>query len=376
MLVIAEVSLAVVLLVGAGLFITSFARVVSTSVGIDFHGVTSVAVAPPTAATGKQRAAAANQSMHEMLERVRALPGVTDACVFNGGLPFSGNYHRTSATRADGTTFNGANDGPDIYWVTPAYFSTLQLARVTGRTFVDTDDRGTAEPTAVLNAAAAARYFQDSAAVGQVLRVGTGGLSSTNLVVVGVVANMRPLGPDTPTRPEVYVPISLSNVTSGYLLVRAAGDPARLTAPIKSAVAAVAPGMVFREPQSLDGLFATRIAARRFNMVLLALFGALALAQRTTEIGVRMALGARPAGIVRMVLVRMSVLVGAGLSVGLVLAWALAGSLRAFLFEISPHDPAVYAVVPLALVLAGLAAAFGPARRASKIDPIVALRGE
>jgi ABC-type antimicrobial peptide transport system permease subunit len=158
-----------------------------------------------------------------------------------------------------------------------------------------------------------------------------------------------------------------------------------------SAVSAVSPSMVVPEPQALESLFATRIAQRRFNMVLLVLFGALALAiastgiygviayivsQRTKEIGVRMALGAAPSGVIGMVLGRVLALVGVGLSVGLVLAWLLSGSLRAFLFEIGPHEPIVYALVPLALVVAGLAAAIGPARRAARVDLVATLRGE
>jgi predicted permease len=389
-LVVAEVSLAVVLLVGAGLFIASFARVVAAPVGLDYAGVTAVSVVPDTSAVAPDaRVRFANQSMHDMLDRVRPLRGIVASCVFSGGLPFSGGYHRTSFTRTDGRMFNGPDDGPDVYFVTPDYFDVLRLPRLAGRVFNAADDRAGAQPTLILNALAASRYFDAEAPIGRVGRVGTGGLSSTDLTIVGVVGNMRPLGPDTPPRPEVYVPIALSNVTYGYVMARTSGDMAAINASIAGAISAVSPSMTVASPQTLASLFARRIAQRRFNMVLLVLFGALALAitstgiygviayvvsQRTKEIGVRMALGAAPAGVVGMVLGRVLTLVAVGLGAGLAMAWLLAGSVRAFLFEIGPHDPLVYSAVPIALVFAGLTAAIGPARRAARVDLVATLR--
>jgi predicted permease len=382
-LVVGEVALAVALVVGAGLLSASFVRLISVDLGLDYRGVLTMSVTPVvTGATQPLRTAAGIRAMEDVLQRIRALPGVTEAGALAGALPFSGNTSRVGVSVAGRGDFKG-DDASDRYFVTPDYLTVMRLPLLRGRLFTESDDRTDAEPVVLLSQTAARRYFGDADALGETVNM-TG-----NRRVVGIVADMRPLGPESPARPEAYAPLAQGDRPFGSIVVRCNQASPALSAQIRSVVAGVMPQRVVPQPVLLDDLFAPIIASRRFNMLLVGLFGVLALAiaaaglygvvsylvtQRTQEIGVRIALGAAPARVVRMVLGRALTLVTVGVAFGLMLAWAEGGVLRSFLFQVSPHDARVYAGVAAVLLIVGLGAAYVPARRAAKVDPLVALR--
>jgi putative ABC transport system permease protein len=210
--------------------------------------------------------------------------------------------------------------------------------------------------------------------------------------VVGIVGNIRHVGPETDWRTQAFVPMAQSPVISATLVVRTASGAQAVWAGIRRAIASEFAGLPTRVDEgTLEGYYEELVARRRFNMLLLTLFGLLGLviavvgiygvmayvvSQRTQEIGIRMALGALPSAILRSILGGALVYIAIGLGIGLLGAWNLAGTIGGFLFEITPHDPTVYAGVVAALALAGLTAAVLPARRAASVDPLIALRME
>jgi putative ABC transport system permease protein len=211
--------------------------------------------------------------------------------------------------------------------------------------------------------------------------------------VVGVVRGMRLLGPESDVRPEGYVPYAQSpnHSVSASLVLRTAQEPSSLIPAVKNAVWTVMPGVVIPEPQTFDEMFAALIAQRKLNMILLSIFGALAVLiaslriygmlaylveQRTKEIGVRMALGAIPSHILGMIPGRPAITIATGLAVGFLAAAWLERLIMAFVYRGIPHDPAVYGAAAVLLMTLGLLAAYLPARRAARVDPLIALRSE
>jgi predicted permease len=388
-LVIAEVSLAVVLLVGAGLFVESFARLMRIDIGLDYHDVLTVAVYPHVDATSASQAPVdmvrAASAFDGMLGRVRAIPGVEAASALDVGLPLSDAWLREAVTVPGRTRPVDAADFVDLHRITPEYPTTMRVPLLRGRLFTDAENRENAAPVVLLNDIAAARYFDGRDALGETIDI------EGTRTVVGVIGRVRTGGPETDVRPEAYIPLAQGGVRAGFLVIRTSQPTRALVAPITTIVSGAAPDARIGEFQTLDGLFDAVVAQRRFNMLMLGLFGGLAIAiafvgiygvmaylvhQRTREIGVRMALGAVPGRILQMVLGRSAAVVGVGVVLGLAAAWTLAGFATAFLFEVQPHDPRVYAAVSGLVLGAGLVAAFVPARRAAGVDPLVALRME
>jgi hypothetical protein len=250
--------------------------------------------------------------------------------------------------------------------------------------FTEADNSAAAPRVVILNDVAAARYLSDRDPIGAVVS-----LNDKDRTVVGVVGSIRLGGPESAVRPESYLPMAQDDITGADLVLRTSGDPLAMAPAVKAAIWSVAPDLAVSEARSLEGLFDRLVAQRKFNMLLLTLFGVLAIAiasvgiygvmantveQRTQEIGVRMALGARPAGILGMVLGRAATFMAVGLVAGLAGAWGLARLVQSFLFQVPPHDAIVNASVAAQLAAAGLLAAFIPALRASRVDPIIALR--
>jgi putative ABC transport system permease protein len=391
-LVVAEVALAVTLLVGSGLFAMSFLRLTHIDLGFDSTNVLTARIDMPvsTQATKDVRAQAAARlanTVDETVARIQMLPGVIRAAGFSGGLPLTGSSY-TSNVEVPGheQEFTSPDDSVDIYRITPDYQAVLGVPLLRGRLLAAADNTATAAPVVVLNDVAAARFFANENAVGR--SIGFGGAPYT---IVGVVRAVRAGGPDKPLTPQVYFPLGRDTALFAYLAVKTANDPSALVPAVNDALRSVAPTLAVTRVQTLDHYYDSIIAQRRFNMLLVGLFGVLGLAiaavgiygitahlveERTAEIGVRMALGADPGGVLRLVLRRAVGLVAVGAAVGLTGSWFLARSLAAFLFEIQPHDASVFAFASLALVLAGLVAALGPARRAARVDPLIALRAE
>ena len=384
-LVVAEVALAVMLLVGAGLFISSFERFMHADLGLDDTHVLTVSTSFRSAGvplTDPTAQASGRSFVAEIVDRVRHLPGVEAAAALGGALPVSGSMSRTNlivSGRPD------RHQGVDIFHITPDYFTVLRVPLLRGRFFNDADNEA-AQKAVMLNDQAERQYFAGRNALGQVVT-----LDSDDRVVVGIVQGLRLGGPATAVRPEAYVPVAQSTVGSGYFLIRTLGPPTDLLPAVKTAIRTVNPTQVMAAPRTLQSYFDHLVAPRRFNMQLLGLFGLLGtviaavgiygvmafiVAQRTHEIGVRMALGARPSQILGHVLTRATAYVTIGLVLGLAGAWGLARFVQTFLFQVQPHDVGVYALVSLTLAASGLLAAFVPARRAARVDPLIALRTE
>ncbi len=391
-LVVAEVALAIVLLIGAGLFLSSFARVTTVDLGLDRHNVLMVRirpyVGPPQASTGlpvtsPETARARHPEMLErVLERVRAIPGVTVAALAGGGLPL----------RGDLMTVNFGIPGRELprntdialNEVSPDFFDALRVPLQRGRLFTDADRQGS-PPVAIVSEAAARQYFGNADALGQVIQ-----LRGTR-TVIGVVGNIRHDGPEVEVRSQAYVPFAQSRLMGATIVVQTSVDPRMLLPAVKNAAWSEFPNVPIADADTLDQYFGALVAQRRFNMLLIGLFGLLGLAiasigmygvlsyvvvQRTNEIGIRMALGALPATIRRSILHRASVYITLGTAIGVTVAYPLTQFVRTLLFEVQPNDITVYLCAVAVVMVTGMIAAFVPARRAARVDPLVALRYE
>jgi putative ABC transport system permease protein len=384
-LVVAEVALAVVLLVGAGLFIGSFARLMRIDPGFDYHNVialnASVKFEP-----GKWEEAAKRGALYsqQLVEAVGHVPGVERAAVIAGGLPLTGSWSRNSVELPGKGELKGDDDSLDVRTVTAGYLELMKIPLKRGR-LIAPEDRAGSQAVMVVNETAARHYWPGEDAIGQRLKVG-----KDYAVVVGIVGDIRHLGPESPPRQEGYVPMAQDGMLGGNLIARTTGDPLAVLPAVKAAIWSVNKDQrLTGDTVTLEAYMDRLIAQRRFNMALLALFGGLGLiiagvgiygvmayvvAQRTNEIGVRMALGATRQNVVGMVLRRAAVLMAAGLAIGGAGAWLLSARVKDFLFEVQPNDLRTFAAALAVLAVAGLVASAIPARRAASVDPMVALR--
>jgi predicted permease len=285
-----------------------------------------------------------------------------------------------------GTELKGDDDSIDQRRVSPDYLKVLRIPLVRGR-MLTAQDRAGGEPVVIVNEAAARKYWPGADPIGRHIKI-----DSTDRTVVGIVGDIRHLGPETPPRQECYLPLAQEKTISASLVMRTTGDPMAVLPAVKAAIWSVnREQRLSGDSFTLEAYMDRLIAQRRFNMALLALFGVLGLviaavgiygvmayvvAQRTNEIGVRMALGATPGDVVRMVLTRAGILMGLGLAIGAAGAWYLSAGVKALLFQVEPTSPAVFAAALATLAAAGFVASVVPARRAARVDPMIALRQE
>ncbi len=393
LLVVAEVALAVVLLVAAGLFIGSFTKLMAVDTGFDYRNVLTldVGVRPDPKLTGRAVFDDMNRRggpyVEQILAVVRAVPGVESAAAVQGGLPLTGSWSRNSVELPGRGALKGDDDSIDRRSVSPRYLETMRIPLRRGRYLNEGDGEGS-DPAIVINEAAARKYWPGDDPLGKRIRI-----NSKDWTVVGIVGDIRHLGPEIPPRQECYVPAAQAGYFgSATLVLRTSAQPLDSLPAVKTAIWSVNPEQRLRtETVTLEAYMDRLIAQRRFNMALLALFGLLGLAiaaaglygvmaylvaQRTAEIGVRMALGATKWQVMSMVLRRAAVLTGAGILVGASVAWWFGGAIATFLFQIDPADPRIFAAALLTLALSGLVASAVPARRAASVDPMVALRQE
>ncbi len=389
-LLVAEVALAGVLLIGSALFISSFVGLVRVDLGFTVTNLVSVNLSQRGRVKGKDGVFVPGfaQGVTAVFERARQLPGVEKAALVAGSPPLDQGDDRTSVTVAGAPTFGG-DDSPDDKSVTPEYFAVFRVPLVAGRVFSDADVTPGAPRVLMLNDIAAARYFPGANPIGAELRVGR---DPSPFTIVGVVRAVRLQGPEAELRPEMYRPLDWRQPQGSpvvTLVARTAGGAAALVPTLRAAIQSAAPGLVLPEAQTYETLFAKIVAQQKFNMYLLAIFGVLAISiaaagiygvmaymveQRTQEIGVRIALGAEPAAVVRMVLAQAVACLAAGLGVAMTAGWMLSRFVQGFLFRVDARDPRVYAAAAAVLLAAGIVAALVPARRAARVDPLVALR--
>jgi len=373
-----------VLLIGTGLLVRSVERLLAVDAGFDPRGLLTAEISVSGAAYKEDPAFV--RFYEHVLTGVRTIPGVLGAALVSQ-LPLGGNIDRYGMHIEDRPSDNPAND-PDAlrYAVSSDYFRVMGIPLRHGRLF-DEHDREGALAVVVINETFARRVWGGVDPLGRRIRMGED--DSPLRTVVGLVGDVRHAGLDAPPEMQIYLPQAQWVDSDMILVFRAVGDPGHLAAAVRQAVWAVDPDQPVSYPATMDGVRAVSMARRRFALTLLSAFGGIALVlalvglygvlshsvvQRTREIGVRVALGARPRQVLALVLGDASRLVGAGLLAGTVLAMALTHLLSGLLFGVTPTDPATFLLVPLALALAALLAAYAPARRATRVDPLVALR--
>ena len=384
-LVISEVALALVLLIGAGLLIRSFYRLQQVDPGFDSSNALAVTVSLPGRKypQPEQRAAFFTQ----LIEKVSALPGVV-AVGASQTLPIQGDYLLGFVIQGRPPYPLGQDPSTNYYVVTPDYFKSMGIPLLRGRVFTEQDRVG-ATRVAIINEEMAKRYFPDEDPIGKRIHVTQG--PETFREIVGIVGDVKQYGLAKPTTLQTYEPflqMSFSNMT---LVVRGEGNLAPLGAAIRSQVLEIDKEQPISRIRPLEQVVSESVAKQRFSMLLLGIFAAVALVlaavglygvmsysvtQRTHEIGIRTALGAKQSDVLKLVVGQGMMLALTGVGIGVVAAFALTRLMSALLFGVSATDPLTFVAIPLVLTAVALAASFVPARRATKVDPMIALRYE
>ena len=386
-LIVSEVALSLMLLVGAGLLINSFWHLLKTDAGFDPHSVLAVDIPlSRTTYTKPEHRAAAFQ---QLIGRMKALPGVRDVSVVSN-LPLTDRDVELSFQVEGRAPYKPGEEATADYTVAGGdYFRTMNIALLRGRVFTDQDTANTAQ-VMVVSDAFVKRYFPNEEPIGR--RIVFDGSDKTAREIVGVVADVRRNGLDVDVQPEMYVSYLQSPERRLSLVMRTdARDASQLTQAARAEVKAFDPNQIIWRVQTLEQLLGTSVAPRRFNMMLLGIFAAVALvlaavglygvmsysvSWRTHEIGIRMALGAKRADVLRMVVRQGMMMTLIGVAIGLAGAFALSRVIAGLLYGVSARDPLTFADVSVVLLGVAMLACLIPARRATRVDPIIALRTE
>ncbi len=387
LLVVSEVALALVLLVGAGLMIKSFMRLQQVKPGFEPAGLLTMSISLPRQKYNDS--SKANLFFDQLFERVKTVPGVEGV----GGtdpLPLS-NSNATTGFIVQGGPVLPLSERPEVgeRSVTPGYFETMRIPVLKGRAFTD-QDREKTPLVVVVNEALARRYWPDEEVIGK--RLGFNESEKQDWYeVVGIVGNVKHDRLNSEPKPELFFAYRQYPRNFMTLVVRASSDPANLSAAVRDQVLAIDKDQPVFDIKTMDERTSKSVAESRFVMILLALFSALALvlaavgvygvmsyavSQRTHEIGIRLALGAQTRDVLKMVVGQGLRLTLAGVAAGVVGAVALTRLMESLLFEVSATDWLTFVVVALLLTGVALVACFVPARRATRVDPMVALRYE
>lgn len=388
-LVVGEIALALVLSIGAGLLVRSFDQLLSKELGFEPEGRLAVQMFA-YGDDGQLKAGFLSQSV----DQINAIPGVQGVAATTN-LPFADDQSISSIDVTVSFTIEGRDPPPEgqqptlaIAAISDDYWEVMGIEVVEGRAFTTLDNAESA-PTVIINEALARRHFQGVNPIGQRLTIPYAGPQSRE--VVGVIADVRARGFGSEPRPEAYV--SLGQQPSGSLtfIVKTSGDAGMLAAPVQEAVWQIDPGQSVWAARAMPELLSDWTRQRRFNMALLGAFAVLALSlaaigvyglmsfsveQRVSEIGIRRALGGESRDLLRMVLGKGAALGVLGVAIGLVGSFALTRLLQSMLFEVEPFDPITFLSLSAVVLLVAVLAAFVPARRATKVDPLVALRAE
>jgi predicted permease len=396
-LVAGELALGLVLLTGTGLLLKSVARISETNPGFQPAGVMTAALSLP----GEQYNTPEKQIafFQDVLDRLWHTPGIVAAGA-GDALPFSGS-NSSASFQIEGQPISPGAPGPhgDIRVVTGGYFTALGIPLLQGRLFTDSDREGS-QPVAVIDENLARQYWPNQDPIGQKIRSGTD-KNGTWSTIVGVVGHIRfnqlageessSAGAQSPSKGAYYYPIYQQEASGGYLVVRGHGNPAALADALREGVQGVDANQPVHDLKGMDSLIGASLGPQRFATNLLGVFAGLALAlasvglyglvsysvaQRTNEIGIRMALGARPSDVRRIILQQVAKLTLAGIVAGIVAGLMLTRAMQSLLYHVSPFDPVSFVCAAVLLVLVALAAGGIPARRAMRVDPMVALRHE
>jgi putative ABC transport system permease protein len=377
-LVVFEIALTMMLVIGAGILTKSFLRLMKTDPGFNSRGVLTVRVlAPPSQKP--------ELLFHRIQEKLLSVPGVEDAAVTNA-LPLIADRANTSRFNIPGSPLIDPNalPGAQIRTASPDYFSAMQISLKAGRTFTERDLN---QPVVIINETMAKRFWPRRNPVGLKFINGPWGPNPTWATVVGVVANVKQFGLDSEPSFDLYYP----SLTGQYLIVKTSRDPLELKGVVQKTIRSVDAELAFSDIRSMDEIARISALTRRWTMGLLVAFSSIALvlalvgifgvmswsvAQRTREIGIRMALGAQP-GKMLLLFVRYGLkLALSGLGCGILGSFALRRTLANLVYGVSTGDPAIYALVSALILASALAACYIPARRAAKVDPLISLRCE
>jgi putative ABC transport system permease protein len=383
-LLVAEVSLSVVLLVGAGLLLVSFARLQHVEPGFKPDGIFTAQIVLPAQRYDRDKRVAFFENFYQ---RLKTMPGVTSAAL-SDNVPLSGGLS-PAPVAVQGTSMPplAERQQANRHLISPKYFQTLGIPIRAGRDF-DERDSSRVPHVVIVNETFARRWLPGVDPIGKTLVTGMAQLPSQ---VVGVVADVRGTTLSTPPEADYFLPALQRPETFTNVLVRTIGTPVAIAPLVRDALRAVDPDLPLLRPQELATVIAQTVADRRLALVLLASFAALALLLaslgvysvmahlvtfRTSEIGIRMALGATPGTVMRMVLGHSSRLTLVGIVVGVAGGFAVSRLMQQALFEVNPANPLFYLAVSGTLLLVALCASWFPARRATRIDPVRALRME
>jgi putative ABC transport system permease protein len=390
-LVVAELALAVMLLAGAGLLMRSFVKLQAVDPGFRPEQALTFELTLPDAryAADAQRIAFFDQ----LLPRLRALPGVRAASAVMG-LPLSGmDFIISFEVEGRPPVPPAQQPAMQVRVATPEYFSTVGIPLKRGRMFSE-DDRAATARVVLITESAAHEFFPNEDPLGKKIKLGWGrgpGTARAGGVVVGIVGDVKEAGLDEPNPPHIYMPLRQWPVGFMSVVVKTATPPASLADAVRGEVYAVDSNLPVSNVRTLDEIVARSISQPRFYMLLLTLFAAVALvlaaigifgvlsyavAQRTREIGIRMALGAQERTVIGLVVREAMTLVLLGVACGTITALFLSRTMTRMLFSVTPTDPATFASVATGLLAVALFASYLPARRATRVDPIVALRSE
>lgn len=394
-LVVAELALALVLLASAGVFVKSLSKMKDVDLGLRPHGLMTASLALPE----RQYDTPAKQIafLSSTLEQLSSSAGVESAAAAMP-MPFSG-FGGSASFNIEGRVSPPGDPGPhgDIRAVSPRYFDTMGIRLIRGRAFNDQDRLG-AQPVAIVDENLAREYWPNQEVIGKRLRNGTNSPWKTIVGLVAPVRHSQVVGEEASAggvegsgKGVYYFPLYQENSSATFLIARSSGDPAALAGAIREAVHQVDPGQPVSDLKAMDQRILISMGPRRAAVALLSVFAAMALTlaavglfglirynvtQRTQEIGVRMALGASRRDVLRMVLGESMRLAVLGVAVGLVAAFALTRLLASLLYAVSATDPLTFAGMALVSTLVALLASWVPAHRATRVDPLVALRYE
>jgi len=388
-IVICEVSLSLILLTAAGLLVASFQRVVSAGLGFNPDRVLSLEVFLPRDRYPSEDGAKRRLFVAETLRRLNALPGVKSAAATNF-LPLSGFWGTTGfLLRGQATPKNGEAPEADNRIITPEYLSTMEIPVLRGRGFTDADREGSLH-VALINETMAKTYFKDKDPVGEALNLGSAEKPDW-WQIAGVTGDVKAFGQDQPTHADIYRPFDQIPFPLIAFTIRTANDAGAMTRTAEQAMWNIDPVLPVMKAITMNLLTAQTLAVRRASSTLIASFAALALvlacvgiygvmayavSRRTREIGVRMALGAKRADVLRMMLGAGFRLAAIGIAIGLAGALAASRLLTSMMFEMSAFNPAIFALAAAVLGTTAVLASYLPARRAASVDPMQALRTE
>jgi predicted permease len=384
LLVVAEVALAIVLLAGSGLMLRSLGKLLAIDPGFDGRGVLTFRLNIPPGGMARDSVPGFYAQVEE---RMRAIPGVSDVGL-NNCTPLSGGCNGTGLIRLDRPKVDfGHAPGVGIHWASPTWFATMRIPLLRGRLMTDADRTGMPK-VVVINDAAAKKIWPGEDPIGKHVALGQGGMEDAE--VIGIVGSVRQQVDSEPA-PDAYIAFAQAPRAGMVVFLRTSRNPSSLANEVRRAMHEIAPTLPVYDVRTMAERTAAMTARARFSATLLALFAltalslaaigiygvmSLAVSARNRELGIRIALGADQARVKRLVIGEGAVLAAFGAAIGLVAALLATRAMRAMLYDLAPSDPMTYVAVMVLLALTAVGAAWLPARRASRVDPVEALRAD